>query len=54
MRWMSHRFCLRVLWMMIGVIIMGGVYFLSSHNVDEVVVSESKAIIDYIRTVLTK
>ena len=49
---MSHRICLRVLWMLIGVVMIGGVYFLSSHNVDEVVVSESKNIIEFMRTVL--
>lgn len=54
MRWMSHRVCLRVLWMMIGVVIMGGVYFLSHNNVDEVVINESRTIIEFMRTVLTK
>ena len=49
---MSHRICLRVLWMLIGIVIMGGIYFLSSNNVDEVVVSESKNFIEFMRTVL--
>ena len=49
---MSHRICLRVLWMLIGVVITGGVFFLSSHNVDEAVMSESKHFIEFMRTVL--
>lgn len=54
MSWMSHRVCLRVLWMLVGVIIMGGVYLLSYNNVDELAVTETNHLIDYIRTVLTK
>jgi hypothetical protein len=41
-----------LLWMIVGVIIMGGVYFLSYYGVDEAVVSESKIFIEFVRTVL--
>jgi len=40
------------MWMVVGVIIMGGVYFLSYYDVDEVVVSESKTFFEFVRTVL--
>ena len=41
-----------VIWALVGVIIIGGIYCLSSNNVDEVVMSEGKKISDYVRTVL--
>ena len=41
-----------LMWMVVGVIIMGGVYFLSYYDVDEVVVSESKTFFEFVRTVL--
>ena len=41
-----------LMWMVVGVIIMGGVYFLSYYEVDEVVVSESKTFFEFVRTVL--
>jgi len=41
-----------LMWMVVGVIIMGGVYFLSYYNVDEAVVSESKTFFEFVRTVL--
>jgi len=51
---MSHRICLRVLWMLIGVILMGGVYLVSYNHVDKLAVTETNHLIDYLRTVLTK
>ena len=41
-----------LMWMVVGVIIMGGVYFLSYYDVDEAVVSESKTFFEFVRTVL--
>ena len=41
-----------LMWMVVGVVIMGGVYFLSYYDVDEAVVSESKTFIEFVRTVL--
>lgn len=41
-----------VMWAFLGIIIIGGIYFLSSNNVDEVVLTEGKKITDYVRTVL--
>jgi hypothetical protein len=44
--------CLNVLWLLIGAIIIGGIYLLSYHNVDEAVVSESKTFFEFVRAVL--
>ena len=44
--------CVNVLWLLIGAIIVGGIYLLSYHNVDEAVVSESKTFFEFVRTVL--
>ena len=41
-----------LLWMIVGVIIMGGVYFLSYYDVDEAVVSESKIFFEFVRAAL--
>ena len=41
-----------VMWTFLGIIIIGGIYCLSSNNVDEVVLTEGKKITDYVRTVL--
>jgi len=38
--------------MVVGIIIVGGIYFLSYYNVDEAVVSESKTFFEFVRTVL--
>ena len=43
---------LRCLWMLVGFILVGGIYFLSYNNVDEAVVGQTTKIVDYIRTVL--
>ena len=43
---------LKILWMVVGIIIVGGIYFLSYYNVDEAVVSESKTFMEFVRTVL--
>ena len=49
---MRAQIKINIMWMVVGVIIMGGVYFLSYYNVDEAVVSESKTFIEFVRTVL--
>ena len=49
---MRAQIKINVMWMVVGVIIMGGIYFLSYYNVDEAVVSESKTFIEFVRTVL--
>jgi hypothetical protein len=49
---MKAQIKINVMWMVVGVIIMGGVYFLSYYDVDEVVVSESKTFFEFVRTVL--
>ena len=49
---MREQIKINVMWMVVGIIIMGGVYFLSYYNVDEAVVSESKTFIEFVRTVL--
>ena len=41
-----------LMWMVVGVVIMGGVYFLSYYDVDEAVVSESKTFFEFVRAVL--
>ena len=41
-----------LMWGLMGVIIIGGIYCLSNNNVDEVVLTEGKKITDYVRTVL--
>tara|TARA_R110002096_G_scaffold293370_1_gene487759 strand:+ start:632 stop:799 length:168 start_codon:yes stop_codon:yes gene_type:complete len=44
--------CVNILWLLIGAIIIGGIYLLSYHNVDEAVVSESKTFFEFVRAVL--
>jgi hypothetical protein len=44
--------CINILWLLIGAIIIGGIYLLSYHNVDEAVVSESKTFFEFVRAVL--
>lgn len=51
-RMRTHDMCLKLLWMVVGIIIVGGIYFLSYYNVDEAVVSESKTFMEFVRTVL--
>ena len=51
-RRMSHKLALRILWLLIGVVVIGGIYCLSHHNVDEVVVNESKNFFEFVRAVL--
>ena len=48
----THDVWLKLLWMVVGIIIVGGIYFLSYYNVDEAVVSESKTFMEFVRTVL--
>ena len=49
---MKHDLCLKCLWGMVGFLIIGGIYFLSSNNVDEVVIKESKTFWNFVRAVL--
>ena len=49
---MNHRLSLKLLWMLVGVLVIGGIYFLSYYDLDETVVSESKTFFDFVRTVL--
>lgn len=51
-RMLKNEVCLRALWMVVGIIIVGGIYCLSYFNVDEAVVSESKTFMEFVRTVL--
>ena len=48
----KHDVYLKALWTLVGIIIVGGVYLLSYHNVDEAVVNESKTFFEFVRTVL--
>jgi hypothetical protein len=48
---MSPRL-LNVMWMFVGILVIGGIYCLSYYNVDEVVVSESKTFFEFVRAVL--
>ena len=41
-----------IMWSLIGVIVVGGIYCLSVNNVDETVVTEGKKMSEYVRTVL--
>ena len=43
---------LNFMWLVIGGITIGGVYLLSYHGVDDVVVSESKNFFEFVRAVL--
>ena len=43
---------LNFMWLVIGAITIGGVYLLSYHGVDDVVVSESKNFFEFVRAVL--
>ena len=47
-----NRKLLNIMWMFVGVIVMGGIYCLSHYNVDETVVSESKNFMEFVRAVL--
>ena len=41
-----------LMWLLVGIIIIGGIYFLSYYNVDETVVSESKIFFEFVRAAL--
>ncbi len=51
-RMRTHDVGLKILWMVVGIVIVGGIYCLSYYNVDEAVVSESKTFMEFVRTVL--
>ena len=48
---MNHKL-LNIVWMFVGILLIGGIYCLSYFNVDETVVSESKNFMEYVRAVL--
>ena len=52
MKILKNDFCLKCIWAIIGFVVIGGIYFLSLADVDEVVVNESINFFDYVRTVL--
>ena len=52
MKILKHDFSLKCLWGILGFILIGGIYFLSLADVDEVVVKESKNFFEYVRAVL--
>ena len=47
-----NRKLLNIVWMFVGILLIGGIYCLSYFNVDETVVSESKNFMEYVRAVL--
>jgi hypothetical protein len=49
---MLNRKLLNIVWMFVGIILIGGIYFLSYYDVDEAVVSESKNFFEFVRAVL--
>ena len=48
---MNHKL-LNIIWMFVGILLIGGIYCLSYFNVDEAMVSESKNFMEFVRTVL--
>ena len=53
---MDDKLCLcfsvRVMWTVVGFVLVGGIYLLSYNNVDETVVSQTTNFVNYMRTVL--
>ena len=49
---MMNRKLLNIVWMFVGILLIGGIYCLSYYNVDETVVSESKNFMEFVRAVL--
>ena len=47
-----NRKLLNIVWMFVGILLIGGIYCLSYFNVDEAVVSESKTFFEFVRAVL--
>jgi hypothetical protein len=47
-----NRKLLNIVWMFVGILLIGGIYCLSYYNVDETVVSESKNFMEFVRAVL--
>ena len=43
---------LNVMWMIVGVLIIGGIYCLSYFDVDQALVNESKNFMEFVRAVL--
>ena len=48
---MNHKL-LNIVWMFVGILLIGGIYCLSYFDIDEAVVSESKNFMEYVRAVL--
>jgi len=51
---MKHDLCMKCLWGIVGVIIIGGIYLLSYNNVDEMAINETNRLVYYLRAVLSK
>ena len=53
---MDDKLCLcfrvKCFWIVVGFILIGGIYLLSYNDVDETVITEGSRIVDYVRTVL--
>ena len=49
---MKNPKLLNIVWMFVGILLIGGIYCLSYYNVDETVVSESKNFMEFVRAVL--
>ena len=49
---MRAQIKINIMWMVVGIVIMGGIYVLSYYDVDETVVSESRTFFEFVRTVL--
>ena len=47
-----NRKLLNIVWMFVGILLIGGIYCLSYFDIDEAVVSESKNFMEYVRAVL--
>ena len=47
-----NRKLLNIVWMFVGILLIGGIYCLSYFNVDEAMVNESKNFIEFVRAVL--
>ncbi len=48
---MNHKL-LNIVWMFVGILLIGGIYCLSYFDIDEAVVSESKNFMEFVRAVL--
>ena len=49
---MKNPKLLNIVWMFVGILLVGGVYCLSYFDIDQTMVSESKNFFDFVRAVL--